>query len=77
MNLFDDKFSKRYHHPFQNDGYKTKILVQVIEILKSNTNETILFLSLNLSTAIEQIMIIPHLIRSDFKEILMLKALKT
>lgn len=43
MNLFDDKFSKRYHLPFQNGGYKTKILEQIIEILKSNTNETILF----------------------------------
>lgn len=52
MSLFDDKFSNRYHHPFQNVGYKTTVLEQVIEILKSNTKETILFFSLNITTAI-------------------------
>lgn len=43
MSLFDDKFSKRYHHPFQNVGYKTTVLEQVIGIFKSNTKEKILF----------------------------------
>lgn len=78
MSFLMPNFQKRYHHPFQNGGYKNTISEQVIEILKSNTNETVLFLSwkynysnrTNDNTSFNQI-------RLQTGEILMLKAAKT